>query len=315
MCAFVCGTGELARTLAADDKDGLQAIYGTKPGNKPTITGLSGSLSKGGVLTITGSNFDATANRVKFTANTSVNTGAIPGVVDNVPSTNGGTQIDVTIPATALDGNVLVWITSVPILSNPFPIDIVDGGGAPVITSITPSTVQAFEGGLVTINGTFFSGATQITVQGVVHNDFTVVNDSTITFADYLANTLGNADVTVTTGLGTSNTGNFTYVETDPPKLAGEAIAFTGSPYTWEMGTGANHPVLLIANATGGGIPYGGGTLLFPFSQLFSGTTNAIGYKAVVVFMPTGFSGLTFYSQIIDINNLKISNILTTTIQ
>ena len=39
-----------------------------------------------------------------------------------------------------------------------------------------------------------------------------------------------------------------------------------------------------------------------------------VGYKAVVVFIPGGFSGLTFYSQVIDVTDLQISNIVSTTI-
>jgi hypothetical protein len=314
MCAIACDNASNARTLEDDDRNGLQAIYGTIPGNKPSITGLSGSFALGGVLTITGTNFAATNNRVKFSANTTTNTGAIPGVVDNVPSSNGGTRIDVTIPATALDGNVLVWIPSIPVLSNPFPIDIDTGTLPPVITDISPSTVQAFLGGQVTITGSSFTGATDVNVQGVSHTDFVVVNDTVITFTDYRAVALGNADVIVTNPFGTSNTGHFTYVETDPPKLAGENKAFTGQPYTWEMGTGALHSILLISNATGSTIPYGGGALLFPFTILFSGVTDATGYKALVVVIPSGFTGLTFNSQFIDINNLKISNIISTTI-
>jgi hypothetical protein len=49
------------------------------------------------------------------------------------------------------------------------------------------------------------------------------------------------------------------------------------------MGTGALHSILLISNATGSTIPYGGGALLFPFTILFSGVTDATGYKALVV--------------------------------
>ncbi|MFO0980474.1 MAG: hypothetical protein U1E76_01810 [Planctomycetota bacterium] len=314
MCAFVCDTGYDARTLQQDDKDGLGAIYGTKPGNKPAISSLDGSFTVGQVLNIHGSNFAATGNSVKFTANTTQNTGSIPGVVSNLNSQNGGTLIQVTIPNAALTGNVLVWITSVPVLSNPFPIEVTGGGSPPVINSVSPSNVQAFLGGTVTISGSFFTGATKITVQGVDHTDFTLVDDSTITFSDYTALALGATTATVTTSFGTSNNGNFTYVEDDPPKLAAAASVNTGSPFTWEFATGAFNSVLLVANATGAGVPYGGGTLLFPFFTIASGTTNAIGYKAIVAFIPGGFSGLTFYSQVIDISDLQISNIVSTTI-
>lgn len=126
MCPTICGTGVEQRTLQADDKSGLAAIYGAKPANKPTITGLSGSFLVGGTLVITGTNFPSTVN-VKFTAGTTTNTGTIPGVVYNVAATS--TSVSVTIPSTAVDGNVLVWAPSISRLSNPYPIDIGSSGG------------------------------------------------------------------------------------------------------------------------------------------------------------------------------------------
>ena len=123
MCAFICGNGVNARELSADDVNGVGAIYGAVPGNKPRITGISGSTTVGDPLTITGVNFAATVN-VKFTAGTTQNTGSIPGVVFNVP-TSGGTSLVVTIPPTAQTGNVLVWEPGVNLLSNAWPITII----------------------------------------------------------------------------------------------------------------------------------------------------------------------------------------------
>jgi hypothetical protein len=122
MCPSYCN-GVSERTIATDDANGLQAIYGAVASNKPEIASLGGSFNRGETLIINGSNFASTVN-VKFTAGTTQNTGTIPGVVYNVPSTNGGTRIAVTIPAAARDGNVLVWQPSVSRLSNAFPIAI-----------------------------------------------------------------------------------------------------------------------------------------------------------------------------------------------
>ncbi|HEV8112293.1 MAG TPA: matrixin family metalloprotease [Planctomycetota bacterium] len=123
MCAFICGNGSSARTLAQDDVNGLAALYGAAPVNKPVIGSYTGSNTTGGALTILGSNFAATVN-VKFTAGTTQNTGVIPGVVYNVPSANGGTSVTVAIPHEAVSGNVLVWEPALNLLSNAFPIPI-----------------------------------------------------------------------------------------------------------------------------------------------------------------------------------------------
>jgi hypothetical protein len=123
MCAFICGNGSSARTLSQDDINGLGAIYGGFPVNKPHISSVGGSNIVGSVMVINGSNFAATVN-VKFTAGTSTNTGTIPGVVYNVPTSGGGSTLSVTIPSNALSGNVLVWEPSISRLSNAFPVTI-----------------------------------------------------------------------------------------------------------------------------------------------------------------------------------------------
>ena len=129
MCPAICGDNGVAqRTPATDDINGLNFLYGSIPGNKPTISSLSGSFNIGGTLVINGSNFANTVN-VKFTAGTTQNNGTIPGVVFNVPSTNGGTQVSVVIPAAAQDGNVFIWQPGQNLLSDAQPIDIGSGGG------------------------------------------------------------------------------------------------------------------------------------------------------------------------------------------
>lgn len=182
MCAFICGNGVGARTIKVDDQAGLTAIYGTIPASKPVITSISvGTHLPLSQLTITGTNFAATVN-VKFTANTSQNTGVIPGVVYNAP-TVGGTSVTVAIPAAALSGNVSVWEPSLNLMSNPFPITIgeclppstycisapnsVNPGGATMgsagSVSITANDLQLQAFGLpANVTNLFFMGQNQI---------------------------------------------------------------------------------------------------------------------------------------------------------
>jgi len=156
MCPGLCLTGGFngvtERDLAPDDAAGLEAIYGAIPAQKPRITGLSGSLLAGETLVVHGESFAPTVH-VKFTAATGQNTGAIPGVVYDVPTT--GTQLSVTIPAAARPGNVLVWEPALGLLSNAFPIAVVASPAAPpTIASISPTSVPAFAPGSLAIRGT-----------------------------------------------------------------------------------------------------------------------------------------------------------------
>lgn len=110
------------RSLHPDDIAGVQCIYGVASPTKPVIDDI---LHGVGTLTILGSNFAATGNSVWFTSATPTPTGGDPIVrAIGVPSTNGGTEITVTIPAAAGPGDVLVQIPgglTGDTLSNAFP--------------------------------------------------------------------------------------------------------------------------------------------------------------------------------------------------
>jgi IPT/TIG domain-containing protein/matrixin len=164
MCAVASGNGTGARTIKPDDAAGLQAIYGAIPSNKPFISSLGGSTTQGQTLVLNGSNFAATVN-VKFTAGTTQNTGTIPGVVFNVASTNGGTQVSVTVPASAQRGNVFVWEPALGLLSNGFPIDI--GASPPTLMSVSPNTGRLAGGEQVDVIGTNLSDTATVTFNGV----------------------------------------------------------------------------------------------------------------------------------------------------
>ncbi len=243
MCSIICNNGVSERTIASDDASGLQAVYGAIPSDKPVITSLSGQFWHGGILTINGSNFGAGNMRVKFTAGTNQHFMPIPGVVTVVPVSDS--QIDVVIPAEALDGNVLLWrATSPQRLSNPLPIDIeVAPPPTSTITDIIPSDIDAFPSTGFTIEGSGFTGATGVSVNGTLLsqslNPWSVINDNTIevTLAPK-ASALGAATVQVSGPTGNSNLGNFNYVETDPPNLSVPPTIASDTMVTFVVGGG-----------------------------------------------------------------------------
>jgi hypothetical protein len=317
MCPFICNGNTSQRTIGTDDQAGLQAVYGAFPANKPVITGLAGSMSQGQTLIINGNNFPATVN-VKFTAQTSQNTGSIPGVVFNVAASP--TQVSVTIPATAQDGNVLLWAPGISRLSNPFPIDIgAAPPAAPVINNATPSDVEALTPGLVTLNGTGFTGVTQVNVGATALTGFqiNVVNDTQINFQAPQPSVLGPVNVTATNANGTSNSVQLTYEATDPLELIAPSILFNGSPATWQWGGQPNQLVFMLFNQSGATTPLKGTQLLVWDVFLAFPNTNAAGLGSLPVNPVSGLpTGITLYSQILTadpgnpgFSTLELSNI------
>lgn len=118
MTAFANG-GTSDRSIATDDINGVQFLYGIASASKPSIDSIA---IFGFNLTITGTNFSPTGNQVWFTQATAGGTGS-PIKVTNVPS--NGTSITVVIPAAAGPGDILVRNngTAHSNLSNAFPID------------------------------------------------------------------------------------------------------------------------------------------------------------------------------------------------
>ena len=138
MTPFSNGTAD--RSIATDDINGLQAIYGAEAGTKPHITSISGAFTPGSTLTINGSNFSDNNNKVWFTNTADTQTAA---QVTGVSSTGGGTQVQVVIPANAAKGDVLVQRnqTGHSSLSNAWPLNVITASGdPPIITSLSQSS-------------------------------------------------------------------------------------------------------------------------------------------------------------------------------
>jgi len=101
MSAGISAPGWQARSIEWDDIDGVRFIYGVKAATKPKISGISGSS----VLTISGTNFDPNSNEVWFTQKTQNLSG---NPIKALASQSSTTSLQVTVPATAGPGDVLV---------------------------------------------------------------------------------------------------------------------------------------------------------------------------------------------------------------
>ncbi|MFH1999525.1 MAG: IPT/TIG domain-containing protein, partial [Planctomycetota bacterium] len=188
----------------------------------------------------------------------------------------------------------------------------------PMVTGVTPTQVQAFKGGTITLTGSAFLTATAVTADGhvLVPPEFTIVNDTTITFQAPTASALGVTDVTVTNIAGTSLPNHYTYIETNPPKM--DAPLTTGSHqyFTWSYGGGANDFFVLLLSTDSSTFPFHGFDVLLNYIMAYSGYLDGVGLGDLTILVPTGLTGTTFYSQIatFEPNFAGASNIATTLI-
>ena len=118
MSSTVPGNGVALRSIEADDRAGVQFLYGAAAPTKPRVDAVLGSTT----LTIVGRNFAPTGNEVWFTQAGGNPTGD-PVKALGLPSTAGGTVIALAAPAGAGPGDVFVRKagTGGDSLSNGFP--------------------------------------------------------------------------------------------------------------------------------------------------------------------------------------------------
>lgn len=105
----------------------------------------------------------------------------------------------------------------------------------PTISSFTPTSALA--GATVTINGTNFTGTTQVQFGGVNASSFTIISATQITAVVAAGGASGN--VSVTTPAGTANLAGFTFLApptitsfTPPTAQAGATITINGTNFT-----------------------------------------------------------------------------------
>lgn len=155
MTAFISGTGSGQRSIQSDDINGVQAIYGSRSSSMPSISSISGSLVPGGTVTINGTGFSSSTNRIWLQSDVvnGSNSGGEQLVIPDVASTGGGTSLSFTLPATGWEGGALHVKRTTgnggELLSESHPFDGDNGGVGGndtinlTITDSTPNTGQS----------------------------------------------------------------------------------------------------------------------------------------------------------------------------
>ena len=171
----------------------------------PTITSvspISGSMSGGTAITITGTNLTgATSVTVGGAAATSVVVVSATSITAVTPAGAAGAQsVAVTTEGgTATKANAFTYVVL-----------------APTIASVSPTSGAISGGTEITITGTNLTGASSVTVGGVAATSFVVVSATSVT-AVTPSGTAGAKAVAVTTAGGTATKANaFTYVVPAP---------------------------------------------------------------------------------------------------
>ena len=171
----------------------------------PTITSvspISGSISGGTAITITGTNLTgATSVTVGGAAATSVVVVSATSITAVTPAGAAGAQsVAVTTEGgTATKANAFTYVVL-----------------APTIASVSPTSGAISGGTEITITGTNLTGASSVTVGGVAATSFVVVSATSVT-AVTPSGTAGAKAVAVTTAGGTATKANaFTYVVPAP---------------------------------------------------------------------------------------------------
>ncbi|WP_147458858.1 IPT/TIG domain-containing protein [Micromonospora sp. BL4] len=177
------------------------------PPTAATIVPDEGPQSGGHTVTITGTGFVPGGTTVTF---------------DGAPATNvvvapNGTSLTAVTPPGAV-GPASVAVTTPGGTAAPLAYTYLADGSDAVITNLTPTTGPTSGGTTVTITGTGFTGATQVTFDGVPGTNFTVNPAGTTITVVTPPNTAGPATVELVFPAGEVTAPTFTY-EAVPPAL------------------------------------------------------------------------------------------------
>jgi hypothetical protein len=184
---------------------------------------------------------------------------------------------------------------------------------APSVTGVSPSTGTSAGGTSVTISGSNFTGATDVSFGGIPANSFVVNSDSSIT-AVSPPDAAGVVDVRVTTRNGTSSTSasdQFTYTASPVPTITGV------SPNQGSL-VGENDVIITGTNFLGttsvsfGGTPSGYFVVQSSTQIMAVVPFGAVGTVDVRVTTYGGTSAITSADQYTFVGSPTVSSITTT---
>lgn len=171
---------------------------------------------------------------------------------------------------------------------------------APAISSLLPTTLQTISSGFFTINGSSFTGATQVKIGTSTYASgaFTLVDDGQIKIASPFPAALGAQPVTVTTPSGTSNAVNVTFIPNEPPILFAPVITSNGSNFGLEWSGIPNATTLLSVNVTNSTFLVNGYTALSPLALISLPNTDAVGHGAILIPLSGAPAGVFIYTNV-----------------
>ncbi|HEX7905243.1 MAG TPA: FG-GAP-like repeat-containing protein [Chitinophagaceae bacterium] len=256
-------------TVSVTTPVGTASLGGYLYLNNLTVTSFfPTSATTGMTVQIAGSNFGA-VNTVKFGGVDAASfTILSPILIEAVVGAGASGTVAVTNPTANANKTGFTYLTT-----------------SPFITGFTPAA--GANGTVITINGTNFTGATQVTIGGVAALNFTVVNASTITAT---VGSGASGSVSVTTVAGSSTLAGFVHISAPMITTISPTVGAPGSLVTI---TGAGFNSTAAAN-----IIYFGGV---------RATATAASSISLTVTVPSGAAygpvsvtngGLTAYSNV-----------------
>jgi hypothetical protein len=220
---------------------GTSDHYTYNAATAPSISSVSpntGTSAGGTVVSISGSN---------FTGASAVNFGTVPASSFTIVS---DTQIIAVSPAEgAATYDITVTTPSGTSATGSSDHFTVSAASLPSVSAVTPTSGTSAGGTVVTVTGSYFTGASAVKFGGTAASWFIVNSDSSLT-AIAPPGTAGTVDITITTPAGTSSTGSadhYTFTGSSAPTVTavspssggtggGTAVTLTGTGFTSTAG-------------------------------------------------------------------------------
>ncbi len=171
---------------------------------------------------------------------------------------------------------------------------------APKLSSISPSSVKAFNGGTVTLIGTGLSSVQSVQVGSNTLTNFFAFSDTKLTFQAPAPSKLGLVSVRVKNGNGLSNALNLTYKVTRPAAMTASALGFPGViPVTYAFGSEPGGLWILVVSPNNKTVSFQGLPILLNLFPITAGTLNGVGVGNFSTAVPLSLKGKSIFSQIL----------------